>query len=77
MTKHRKKHAKKKKAEKSSAEKILDFIWKDLHLFNTYAGTAYLRDEVAEMNFWKGQYIALERLRKYVADLVIQESTDD
>jgi hypothetical protein len=76
MVKYRKKPVEKKKAKKSPLEKVLEFIYKDLHRFDAYAGGAYLRGNIADMHLWKGQYIALERLRKYVADLIIQESID-
>lgn len=73
MPKFRKKPVKQKKFP---LELVLDKIWEDLHSFNAYAGGAYLRDEIADMNFWRGQYIALERLRKFVADLVLLEKPD-
>lgn len=33
-----------------------------------YAGNAFFEDDEKEMKFWKGQYIALERMRKWVAE---------
>lgn len=43
-----------------------------------YGGTAFFNDDKEEMKFWKGQYVALERLRKWVSkkslELLIEET---
>jgi len=40
--------------------------------FQNYAGGAFLTDDIKDMRFWKGQYVALEILRKKIAEKALR-----
>ena len=54
--------------EKNIVEEILSKLAKEIHQIRPYAGAAFLTDDKSEMKFWKGQYTALEGIRKFVEE---------
>lgn len=52
--------------------KILGKLAKELLQIRPYAGASFLENDKSMMEFWKGQYIALERIRKFVEEKRLQ-----
>ena len=63
--------------DKNTLNEIEHRIIKEQSSFIHYAGKAFLSDDKENMDLFKGQYIALERLRKYVSrkhlELLVEE----
>lgn len=49
-------------------EEIMNMLAKEILQIRPYAGAAFLEDDEPEMNLWKGQYLAFERIRKFVEE---------
>ena len=53
---------------KKILEEIIDKLDKEIYQIRPYAGAAFLSGDEEEMKFWKGQYVGLERIRKFVKE---------
>lgn len=56
------------KMDKDVLEEILHEIAREGIAIAPYAGRAFLEDDEENMNFFKGQQMAFERLRKFIND---------
>jgi len=49
-------------------KEIMSMLAKEIHQIRPYAGAAFLSDDKPESSFWKGQYVAYERIRKFIEE---------
>jgi len=58
--------------DKDTLHKIELQIFQEINDFTSYAGTAFLEDDEEMKNIFKGQYLALMRLQKWVSEKRLQ-----